>query len=93
MARTKALISRFIVTAMTVAMLTPVASAQQPDATITRPRAKASPTKDAHKQKPVARSRTTNPCAAFGAGFVQMAGSDTCVRVGGAIDLGVGMSR
>jgi len=92
MVRAPAVISRFIVAAMAVAMLTPAALAQQPDATITRPRAKAAPSKDAQKPKPVAR-RALTPCSEYGAGFVRMAGSDTCVRVGGSIDVGVGMSR
>jgi len=34
-----------------------------------------------------------NPCAQFGAGFVVAPGSDTCVRIGGGIDVGVGGSR
>jgi hypothetical protein len=34
-----------------------------------------------------------NPCAQFGAGFVMAPGSDTCVRIGGGIDVGVGVSR
>jgi Porin subfamily len=29
-------------------------------------------------------------CAAFGAGFVKVAGSDTCVKIGGAVSVGVG---
>lgn len=32
----------------------------------------------------------TNPCAAFGPGFVAVEGSSTCVKVGGAISLGIG---
>lgn len=87
------MISLFIAAVMAVAVLTPAASAQQPDATITRPRANDATSKDAQKPKSVAQPRAANPCAAFGAGFVKMAGSDTCVRVGGSIDVGVGMSR
>ncbi len=33
-----------------------------------------------------------NPCAAFGPGFVKVAGSDTCVKVGGAVRVDVGGS-
>ena len=33
-----------------------------------------------------------NPCAAYGAGFVRVAGSGTCVKVGGAMDVGVATS-
>ena len=31
-----------------------------------------------------------NPCAAFGPGFVKVAGSDTCVKIGGAFSVDVG---
>lgn len=34
-----------------------------------------------------------NPCAEYGAGFVQVQGSDTCVRIGGAVGVDVGISR
>jgi hypothetical protein len=42
------------------------------------------------KNLPVKQSRSDNSCAAYGAGFVKVAGSNTCVRVGGAISVGVG---
>ena len=29
-----------------------------------------------------------NPCAAFGPGFVKVQGTDTCVKVGGRVDVG-----
>jgi hypothetical protein len=32
---------------------------------------------------PPTKSAGGNPCAAFGPGFVKVAGSDTCVKVGG----------
>jgi len=32
----------------------------------------------------------SNSCAAFGAGFVKIAGTDTCVKVGGAVSIGAG---
>lgn len=31
-------------------------------------------------------------CPEYGAGFYRMAGSDTCIRVGGSVDVGIGMS-
>lgn len=43
--------------------------------------------------KPVARPRQATSCAQFGAGFMQMPGSDSCVRIGGGVDVGVGGSR
>jgi hypothetical protein len=39
---------------------------------------------------PPAKSTAGNPCAAFGPGFVKVAGSDTCVKVGGAVRVDVG---
>jgi len=33
-----------------------------------------------------------NACAAYGAGFVKVEGSDICVRVGGALSIGAGSS-
>ncbi len=36
------------------------------------------------------KSTASNPCAAFGPGFVKVAGSDTCVKVGGALRVDVG---
>jgi hypothetical protein len=35
----------------------------------------------------------TNPCAAYGAGFVRVAGSDTCVKVGGTVRVETSRSR
>jgi hypothetical protein len=34
-----------------------------------------------------------NPCAAYGAGFVRIEGSSTCIKIGGSIDVGVGGPR
>jgi hypothetical protein len=41
---------------------------------------------------PPVKSTGGNSCAAFGPGFVKIAGSDTCVRVGGAVRVDVGSS-
>ncbi|MEH2509440.1 hypothetical protein V1291_000794 [Nitrobacteraceae bacterium AZCC 1564] len=41
-------------------------------------------------QKPIARPHQATSCAEFGAGFVRAPGSDTCVRIGGGIGVGVG---
>jgi hypothetical protein len=40
---------------------------------------------------PPKQTTTSNPCAAYGPGFVQVEG-DTCVKIGGALDVGVGGS-
>jgi hypothetical protein len=34
-----------------------------------------------------------NSCAAYGPGFVKIAGTDTCVQVGGSISVGAGLRR
>jgi hypothetical protein len=34
-----------------------------------------------------------NPCAEYGAGFVRVEGSTTCIRVGGGIGVGAGIGR
>ena len=39
---------------------------------------------------PVKRPGVANSCAAYGAGFVKLEGTDTCVKIGGAVSIGVG---
>jgi hypothetical protein len=34
-----------------------------------------------------------NPCAEYGAGFVRIEGSSTCIKIGGSFGVGVGASR
>lgn len=41
---------------------------------------------------PVKSPKADNSCAAYGAGYVKLAGSHTCVKVGGAISVGAGRS-
>jgi hypothetical protein len=43
--------------------------------------------------QPIAKPRQATSCAQFGAGFVRVPGSDSCVRLGGGVDVGVGSSR
>lgn len=64
---------------------TPMALAQ-PDGSSRRPGAAAGKT----IEKPLAQTRTPTSCAAFGPGFVKVEGSDTCVRIGGSVSVGVG---
>jgi hypothetical protein len=40
------------------------------------------------KQLPLKRSTSANSCAAFGAGFVMVEGTNTCVKVGGYVSTG-----
>jgi hypothetical protein len=43
---------------------------------------------------PPVKSTAGNPCAAFGPGFVKVQGTDTCVKVGGGVDVsGAARSR
>ena len=42
------------------------------------------------KQLPVKGARAGNSCAAYGPGFAKVDGTDTCVKIGGAVSIGVG---
>jgi hypothetical protein len=41
---------------------------------------------------PLKGASSGNSCAAYGPGFVKVAGSDTCVKAGGAVSVDVGRS-
>jgi hypothetical protein len=43
--------------------------------------------------KPGASAGSMKPCREYGAGFYRLAGSDTCVRIGGAVGADVGTSN
>jgi Porin subfamily len=45
------------------------------------------------KMLPAKPATSANSCAAYGTGFVKLEGSDTCVKVGGAVSVDVGTSR
>lgn len=49
-----------------------------------------SPRMDAPKPKQTARPRRSTSCAEFGPGFVRLPGSDSCMRIGGGVEMGVG---
>lgn len=42
--------------------------------------------------KPVKRAPAATSCAQYGAGFVKLPGSDSCIRMGGGLEVGVGVS-
>lgn len=44
------------------------------------------------KLLPLKSARPSNSCADYGAGFVRVEGSNTCVKVGGAISVEAGVS-
>jgi hypothetical protein len=46
-----------------------------------------------NKTLPLKGATSRGSCAAFGPGFVKVEGSDTCVKLGGAISVGAGGSR
>jgi hypothetical protein len=41
---------------------------------------------------PMKGATSGNSCAAYGAGFVKVEGTETCVKLGGAISIGAGTS-
>jgi hypothetical protein len=45
------------------------------------------------KPAPLKGKASSNSCAAYGAGFVKIEGTDTCVQVGGSIGVGAGVRR
>jgi hypothetical protein len=45
------------------------------------------------KTLPLRPAKAANPCAEYGAGFVRVEGSSTCVKIGGSFGVGVGGSR
>ena len=44
------------------------------------------------KLLPLKRSNSANACAEYGAGFVKIEGTSTCIKIGGAISIGAGVS-
>lgn len=70
--------------------LVSAAHAQQMDSKTPQQRPQAAKPDRTGAQKPLARPRTTTSCSEFGAGFVRMPGSDSCVRFGGSVGIGVG---
>ncbi|WP_257164559.1 porin [Bradyrhizobium sp. SRS-191] len=77
----------FLLGAIVWLAIATVASAGSPGSSLLEPKAAA-------PSKPVARpgAVTSNPCASYGANFVRVEGTDTCVKVGGALRLETGTS-
>ena len=44
------------------------------------------------KVMPLKGARSANSCAEYGAGFVKVEGTNTCMKIGGAISIGAGVS-
>jgi hypothetical protein len=51
------------------------------------------PDKPAASIPPRPAKAAVNPCVEYGAGFVRIEGSSTCMKIGGSIDVGIGGSR
>ena len=45
------------------------------------------------RQLPLKGAGASNACAAYGSGFVKVEGTETCIKIGGAVSVGVGTSR
>jgi hypothetical protein len=44
------------------------------------------------KPLPAKRPGSANACAEYGAGFVRIEGTSTCMKIGGAVGIGAGVS-
>jgi hypothetical protein len=44
------------------------------------------------KALPLKRSKAASACAEYGAGFVMIEGTSTCVKLGGAVSIGAGIA-
>ena len=42
--------------------------------------------------KPLPLKRSSHACAEYGAGFVKIEGTSTCMKIGGAVSVGAGVS-
>ena len=76
---------RTILLVIVVAMLSAPVKAAEPSG-----RQKPGPAAGAGKLLPVNKARAGNSCAAYGPGFAKVDGTDTCVKIGGAVSIGVG---
>ena len=54
---------------------------------------KPEPAPTSGKVLPLKGARSANSCAEYGAGFVKVEGTNTCMKIGGAVSVGVGVSR
>ena len=76
-----------LVIAITVLLPASSAAAEQPRAQ------KPDKSISAGRQHQPKGARTDRSCAAYGAGFVRVDGTQTCVKIGGAVSIGIGGSR
>ena len=76
-----------LVIAVVALLPAPSAAAEPP-----RPQ-KSDKSSSASRQVPLKGARAGNSCAMYGAGFVRVEGTETCVKIGGAVSIGVGGTR
>jgi hypothetical protein len=79
---------RNILLAITVAVLPATIATAEP----TRGKKPDKPLASSGRQVPLRGPGAGNECATYGAGFVKIEGTDTCMKIGGAIGIGVGTS-
>ena len=77
----KSLLIVMAVTLPSVAALAEQPRSQKPDKAAT-----------SGKLLPLKRSNSANACAEYGAGFVKIEGTNTCMKIGGAVSVGAGVS-
>jgi len=76
-----------LVIAVAALLPAPSAAAEQPR------QQKSDKSISAARPLPLKGARTDHSCAVYGAGFVRVDGTQTCVKIGGAVSIGVGGSR
>jgi hypothetical protein len=64
-----------------------------PSAAVEQPQPKKSETPPMSAGRQVPLKRAGNPCTAYGAGFVRVDGTQTCVKIGGAVSVETGSNR
>lgn len=75
--------------AIAILSLAVVSVAQAQQAEKKKPRSRPQSAAQHQPLKPVSRAQPA-ACAEFGPGFVRMPGSDSCIRFGGGVGIGVG---
>ena len=76
---------RNILLAIAVAMLPAAAAETSSSQKVDKPQ-------DSIRVLPLKRAGAGNPCAAYGPDFVKLAGTETCVKIAGAVGIGLGSS-
>ena len=77
----KSLLAVIALVLSSVATLAEQPRPQQPDRSAT-----------SGKALPLKRPTSANACAEYGAGFVKIEGTNTCMKIGGAVSVGAGIS-